>query len=104
MVVNNKHHALPLGKEALISIVQEDTWAAEPVKVPWQSEKSLVPAQDQTTIPWLSGLYPREDLTIYTHTHTPKKKGKFVLPWKWMVQAFTISCSSDCQFACCMQG
>lgn len=54
--MNNKHHALPPGKEALISIVQEDGWAAEPVKVPWQSEKSLVPAEDQTTIPWLLGL------------------------------------------------
>jgi hypothetical protein len=56
MVVNSKHHGLPLGKEALVSIVQKDGWAAETVKVPWQSEKSLVPAEDQTTIPWLSGL------------------------------------------------
>jgi hypothetical protein len=56
MVVNNKHHALPLGNEALISIVQKDGWAAEPVKVPWQTEKSLVPAEDQTMIPGLSGL------------------------------------------------
>jgi hypothetical protein len=56
MVVNNKPHALPLQKEALVSTVQENGWAAEPVKVPWQSEKSLVPAEDQTTIPWLSGL------------------------------------------------
>jgi hypothetical protein len=56
MVANNKHHALPLGKKALVSTVQEDGWAAEPVKVPWQCEKPLVPAEDQTTIPWLSGL------------------------------------------------
>jgi hypothetical protein len=66
--VNNKHHALPLGKEALVSTVQKDGWAAEPVKVPWQSEKSLVLDEDQTMIPWLSDLEPREDLTVYTHT------------------------------------
>ena len=56
MVVNNKPHALPLEKEAVVSIVQEDGWAAEPVKVPWQSAKSLVPAEDLSTIPSLSGL------------------------------------------------